>query len=510
MSGETEAVLVSLADPLNPQVMGTLPMVGGVLALSEAGILLSTARSRFGGDDDQGGVNATALEPFVHVSRAVVAVNKDDEDDNQVADKNDPGPSAEERDLQPVTLTFDRSDSEAQVTLSVTSGGSRVTFWDDSIKSNPVELPLTAKAPEMPERIFAEGLEVGAVELELRVTRADGTPLRDDGTLQIVDIEFVETREQTVAGLEADLIPLFNPNPVVVMDEVNISGSGDGTATRVTGTVKDYIAPIDVVQVNGVNIAVTQTSAGIDDQGPFEGSFIAQTLIGTGEALIVATAVNALNNAGADTIAVEATRMPDGSIAQNPRLGPSVPATQNVDVNEFRFRIELDDGSATSDSVTVTLNGLESPIELTRSGPSTFRSKHLYLVPTSLQTEALPNELLETRIAAGLGSAELRYGGILDDGIVTGVLLMGPSGATPPFVEGEKVPFALPYDIEGGVGKPVGVVALVGAPGRDADGAELPTQPATVRVNDGRAPHGSFRSHATLRRGREGPICPSL
>ena len=48
-------------NPTKPRITGTLSGVGGRLALTESGLLYSTARSVFGGDTELGGVRTAAL-----------------------------------------------------------------------------------------------------------------------------------------------------------------------------------------------------------------------------------------------------------------------------------------------------------------------------------------------------------------------------------------------------------------------------------------------------------------
>jgi len=72
---------VNLADPAHPLFAGTIDMVGGVLALTDSGLLLSTARSPFGGDSELGGVRTAALRSIVYINSVVpdpIEVTRDD------------------------------------------------------------------------------------------------------------------------------------------------------------------------------------------------------------------------------------------------------------------------------------------------------------------------------------------------------------------------------------------------------------------------------------------------
>lgn len=71
VASENEAALVNLADPAHPLFAGTIEMVGGVLALSDFGVILSSARSAFGGDTENGGVNTATLTPMTVITDVV-------------------------------------------------------------------------------------------------------------------------------------------------------------------------------------------------------------------------------------------------------------------------------------------------------------------------------------------------------------------------------------------------------------------------------------------------------
>ena len=78
VASENQAALVNVANPEKPIFAGTIDMVGGVLALTDANILVSSARSAFGGDTEQGGANtavlgATAVITKVTASGVIIA-----------------------------------------------------------------------------------------------------------------------------------------------------------------------------------------------------------------------------------------------------------------------------------------------------------------------------------------------------------------------------------------------------------------------------------------------------
>jgi hypothetical protein len=79
LGGSQQVTLVSLTDPANPAVVGTVQGVGGRLAISENDVLFSTARSVFGGTEvPLGGVRTAALGSLAIIERvtpSIVAVD---------------------------------------------------------------------------------------------------------------------------------------------------------------------------------------------------------------------------------------------------------------------------------------------------------------------------------------------------------------------------------------------------------------------------------------------------
>ena len=76
VASQNQAALVNVANPEKPLFAGTIDMVGGVLAVTQSGLLLSTARSAFGGDTEGGGVRTAALArtPVIREVTAAVVV----------------------------------------------------------------------------------------------------------------------------------------------------------------------------------------------------------------------------------------------------------------------------------------------------------------------------------------------------------------------------------------------------------------------------------------------------
>jgi len=76
----------------------------------------------------------------------------------------------------------------------------------------------------------------------------------------------------------------------------------------VSGTVKDYISPMAQVLINGTAIDITQTSAGQDGYGPFEGTFSQNITFSGNNTLIEAVVINSLGNSGKDSSLITVTR----------------------------------------------------------------------------------------------------------------------------------------------------------------------------------------------------------
>ena len=71
VASEGQAALVNMSNPEQPVFAGMIEMVGGVLGVNDVGVLLSSARSTFGGDSDLGGVNTAALGHITVVTNVV-------------------------------------------------------------------------------------------------------------------------------------------------------------------------------------------------------------------------------------------------------------------------------------------------------------------------------------------------------------------------------------------------------------------------------------------------------
>ena len=87
VSGLSRAALINLTDLNAPKAAGVIEGVGGSLGLTDSGILLSSARSVFGGEEPLGGLNTTALQSVVFISKVEpdpIELNRDSEVDRDV------------------------------------------------------------------------------------------------------------------------------------------------------------------------------------------------------------------------------------------------------------------------------------------------------------------------------------------------------------------------------------------------------------------------------------------
>jgi hypothetical protein len=314
-------------------------------------------------------------------------------------------------------------------------------------------------------------------------------------------LEFVESEEVKFT----DVLPLFNSNPIVTLDEVANPGANESVALNVTGTVKDYIAPVAQVMVDGAMVNVVQTGAGPGGLGPFTGTFTAPVALTGNDTLIEAHAINALRNLGYDSVRITVARDADFAITgRTVTAGPSVPAApmnEAAYLDGYRFKAQLDGLNADRLSVDVRLDTeVESlTLNLARTGGGPLQSKDLFLVPENL---VLPPgtaaDIVKTRIKARLGAGvslgysigEVSCG---DSAVTKGTLLRKITDQSiAEFVESATAPDVMPapddvcYEyivgLHGSAGPQIALTLL----GTDHAGAELvaPQPPALFATHE--------------------------
>ena len=269
---------------------------------------------------------------------------------------------------------------------------------------------------------------------------------------------------------------LFNPSPIVVLNDPPDPGPALNPQISVSGTVTSFIAPIaaDHIFINGVTAAsAAVVSDGPNGLGPFVRTFTSQTFfIGDDDFSVTAAAVNALNNIGYDSLGVTVNRNADGTIASRSITNyPSVPAMPtNLDayLAPYRCRIQVTDAkrAALTNTATATVNtGVDTKTVTLTNVPNTaqFTSQDLYYVPINL---ALPGGVSAAVAGARIKAQFGKYIYVTyktADGIVTtnqlvptGVLFVqqrGPmnfvqSGLAADVTAGSR---DLPFTIEAGI-----------------------------------------------------------
>jgi hypothetical protein len=140
-----------------------------------------------------------------------LCVNDDDDNDNGIPDMNEPGPTVGEDDLVPLTVSVSGDwDGAGTVTLSCEAGCSRVRFYGNPDRTNPVTLPLmwTVPTPELPATLYVEGYERSLaprdVELKALYT-GDGGPCEDHVKITVLRATLLVDSDRNGVVDDADL-----------------------------------------------------------------------------------------------------------------------------------------------------------------------------------------------------------------------------------------------------------------------------------------------------------------
>ncbi|HEY3244119.1 MAG TPA: PEP-CTERM sorting domain-containing protein, partial [Phycisphaerae bacterium] len=282
----------------------------------------------------------------------------------------------------------DASDFDFQ--LDAAAGQRKVELWLEGIRPSPSE---------------------GVDRIEFAIDPDGPGPQdfvgKDAVRSTVVSIKFIEAEE--VAG--TSILPLFNPNPIVTLDAIANPGNAEMVNINVTGTVKDYVAPVEKVRVNGAEVNVTQTSSGPDNLGPFEGNFTAPLMLTGNTTLVEATAINSLNNVGKDSTLIAVMRdanfnITARTVSENPSV-PAAPANEVAFLDSYRFRIEVRNLNPVNNQLDVQFDtGVEvKTVTLSRPGNTgPLQSNNLFLVPENLMLPGSASaDVQKTRIKADLG-----------------------------------------------------------------------------------------------------------
>jgi len=124
-----------------------------------------------------------------------LCVNGDDDNDSSVPDKDEPGPTINEDDLKSLTISLSGGwTGSGMVTVSCEAGCSRVRFYENPDRTNPIGLPLmwTVPTPQLPKTLYVEGFAVSAAprDVELKgLFEGEGGPCEDHVKLTIIQVD---------------------------------------------------------------------------------------------------------------------------------------------------------------------------------------------------------------------------------------------------------------------------------------------------------------------------------
>ncbi len=150
-----------------------------------------------------------------------LCVNDDDDNNNDTPDKDDPGPTAGEDDLKAFMMIATGLDPTVTVTLSVPSGASKVRIYENADRSNPVTVPASWPADQVPSVYYLEGVAASAAvrDVELKLESVGGQPQCAD----VVKLTVIRAQMDPVTS-GIDPVPI---NPAIVAP-VDV-GLDDGT-----------------------------------------------------------------------------------------------------------------------------------------------------------------------------------------------------------------------------------------------------------------------------------------
>jgi hypothetical protein len=263
--------------------------------------------------------------------------------------------------------------------------------------------------------LYVEGVRTSAARADHRIifeVDPDGPEgpapyiAADVVRVTVSGLEFIETDEKP-----EDLLPLFNPNPIVTLNATPNPGNAERVRINVSGTVKDYLAPIEQVRINGTAVRVTQTNSGAHGKGPYQGTFRTQFDLTGHTTLIEALAINSLNNLGKDSVLIVVNRdnsfnITGRTVTEHDSL-PTEPTDEGEMLDAHRFKLELVEPTSSGQQVEVTVKTGEETkrIVLTRvANGIIFRSEDLFLCPPNLSLSATASDAVTgTRLKGDLG-----------------------------------------------------------------------------------------------------------
>ena len=204
-------------------------------------------------DQDMVGVDDTSQKTEEIVPGGFIALNQDDDDDNEIADKDENGPITDEDNLVMLTLyKVSPTDLTGNVTLKAIAGGTKIKIWENQTKSGtPITLPETYATPsDLPKYLWLEGFanstSVRDITLALEYT-IGGTTFDDRIKLTVVKVD-VE-----VAGNDNDTHEIISVKDASkVPDDHFVTAKGSGNIGLWATTVPDDIEVDDTISWTGI------------------------------------------------------------------------------------------------------------------------------------------------------------------------------------------------------------------------------------------------------------------
>ncbi len=349
------------------------------------------------------------------------------------------------KNLQPFNVKRTKSTENVVVEMAVFPATTEVTSSSITLTTEG-GTPNKAAAPNL-SRKFAAGA-VLRPDVAHTVTGVINEGAEDElktgsTKLRPVELEFTATAEGVDQAF-TDALPVTNLQPFVQLGAIP-TPAPDASTVLISGRVVDALAPVMTVLIGSDVVSVIQTSAGVNDYGPFVGTFQKQVALPPQDVLFEATATNALGNSGSDSVWIRANVGTDGAIvARTVRQQQSVPVDEPSATSSTFYITATDLSGPPSSSVSVALATGERKIPVTRVGTGPAQSPGLLLVPEAFQmpsgiSTTLRAKIEATRLRATLGErpvvSYLRPN-IKDDGIASGIEFVGENGAPMRYVPG--------------------------------------------------------------------------
>jgi hypothetical protein len=202
---------------------------------------------------------SSAAAPIAGVApdTRLLLVNGDDDNVDNTADKDQPGPLLGENDLAQFNLSFAPSGIQGTVTLLAASGGPNVKVWDTGLKNTETVLDkvYNLSTDTVPATLFAEGVSPGDAELALVFKDGGGMevkrlPLRY--RVQAVDLD-IDTDMNGTLNVADDAVEMNDQAAIVNVNNDDNGGTGNDALNNVIdgATDKAQLTPL-ILRQNAV------------------------------------------------------------------------------------------------------------------------------------------------------------------------------------------------------------------------------------------------------------------